>query len=140
MGTVFGVVRCVFFATKEPTMKSQRIRQGQTWYSNQTTMTKRYVSKYYRHEPLGTNNAGVTVYYTDISLCHYDSVSNPEWSDLFVERNPYMCAPKRFLNTSASRRQSRRNTLLRSLSISEFCRAMQPGVRMQRPTFSQPER
>lgn len=121
-------------------MKSQRIRQGQTWYDNQTTMTKRYVRKYYRHEPFGANREGITVKYTDTSLCHDDGISTPEWTDLFVERNPYMCAPKRFLNTSTTRRKSRRNTLLRSLSTSEFCRAMQPGVRMHRPTFSQQER
>ena len=121
-------------------MKSTRIRQGQTWYSKDTSMTKRYVRKYYRHEPLGTNSEGITVKYTDISLCHDDGISTPEWADLFVERNPYMCAPKHFLKTSTSRRQSRKNTLLRALSTSEFCRAMQPGVRMYRPTFSQSKR
>lgn len=119
-------------------MKRNRIRQGETWYSSETSMTRRYVREYYRHEPIGTNSEGVTVRYTNLSLCHDNDATPQSIADLFVEREPRICAPKYFLRNSTTRRKSRKNTLLRSLSSAEFCKAMQKGVRMERPTFSFP--
>ena len=121
-------------------MTRKRIRQGQTWYSSESLMTRRYVRGYQRHEPKGTNFEGITVRYTDVSLCHDNDVYPQSMADLFVERDHRMCAPVYFLNNSTTRKQSRKNALLRQLSTYEFCRAMQPGVRIERPTFSQPER